>query len=153
MCCGCFGGRGVEGTWIRGGCSWTLALLSETAQYMTWMVATVSKRSLYPCDSRTTTPRSEYLTYNHVLLNKCLCQVHAKCQIHFIKVPVPFREALTGTLNVNFQENAFGRVSWQFVLSKEVLLFLSVEEWCFLSLPFKASVNFWSHFKNWLPIS
>lgn len=39
-------------------------------------------------------------------LNKCLCQVQAKCQIHFIKVPVPFREALTGTLSQNFQENA-----------------------------------------------
>ena len=40
------------------------------------------------------------------LLNKRLRQVQTKCQIHFIKVPVPFREALTGTLSQNFQENA-----------------------------------------------
>ena len=60
-------------------------------------------------------------------LNKRLCQVQTKCQIHVIKVSVPFREALTGTFKSEFSGKCFGKVSCQFVLSKEVLLFCQLK--------------------------
>lgn len=63
---GVFGGAESAGS--KEAVPWTLALLYETGQYMTWIVATVSKWSLYSC----VTQEALYSSYSIWLNNGVL---------------------------------------------------------------------------------